>query len=92
MRALVFHFSSLAGLLVFLKQLWSSADIEQTVFMAFAVGLIMYTVLMIGFAVGRRILDATPPADRLVEAASSPGAQEAGVGEMSTLNPAESPS
>ncbi len=56
MRALVFHFSSLVGLLIFLKQLWNAEEIERTIFMAFAAGLVMYTVLMIGFTVTQRIL------------------------------------
>ncbi len=65
MRALVFHFSSLVGLLIFLKQLWNAEEIERTIFMAFAAGLVMYTVLMIGSTVTQRILDrfANAPAD-----------------------------
>ena len=56
MRALVFHFSSLVGLLIFLKQLWNAEEIERTIFTAFVAGLVMYTVLMIGYAVTQRIL------------------------------------
>ena len=56
MRALVFHFSSLVGLLIFLNQLWNAEEIERTIFMAFAAGLVMYTVLIIGFTVTQRIM------------------------------------
>ncbi len=56
MRALVFHISGLVGLLIFLNQLWNAEEIERTIFMAFAAGLVMYTVLMIGFTVTQRIL------------------------------------
>ena len=56
MRALVFHFSSLVGLLIFLNQLWNAEEIERTIFMAFAAGLVMYTVLIIGFTVAQRIM------------------------------------
>ncbi|MFB3132143.1 MAG: hypothetical protein ACE10K_06450 [Rhodothermales bacterium] len=56
MRALVFHFSSLVGLLIFLNQLWNAEEIERTIFMAFAAGLVTYTVLMIGSTVTQRIL------------------------------------
>ncbi len=48
MRALVFHFSSLVGLLILLNQLTSTAEIERTLFTAFAAGLGLYTVLMVG--------------------------------------------
>ena len=89
MRALVFHFSSLVGLLYFLNQLWNAADIERTVFMAFAVGLVMYTVLMIGFAAVRRILDATPPPQEAGDEATGPDAIAANAGEVPTLNPTE---
>jgi len=75
MRALVFHFSSLVGLLVFLSQVWNTAEIEQTVIMAFAVGLVMYTVLMVGFAMAQRIMAATPPADEAAEADGSATAE-----------------
>ncbi len=65
MRALVFHISSLVGLLIFLNQLWNAEEIERTIFMAFAAGLVMYTVLIIGFTVTQRILArvANAPAD-----------------------------
>ncbi len=57
MRALIFHFSSLIALLIFLNQLWNTEEIEQTIFIAFTAGLVMYTLLMIGFTVTKRILD-----------------------------------
>ncbi len=65
MRALVFHFSSLVGLLIFLNQLWNAEEIERTIFMAFAAGLVMYTVLMISYTVTQRFLAhvANAPAD-----------------------------
>ena len=56
MRALIFHFSSLIALLIFLNQLWNAEEIERTIFMAFAAGLVMYTVLIIGFTVTQRIM------------------------------------
>ncbi len=56
MRALIFHFSSLIALLIFLNQLWNAEEIEQTIFIAFTTGLVMYTLLMIGFTVTKRIL------------------------------------
>lgn len=84
MRALVFHFSSLIGLLIFLNQLSNAAEIERTIFMAFAAGLVMYTVLMVGFVVTRRILDAKPPADEADEAASDADALETSSPELST--------
>ncbi len=87
MRALVFHFSSLVGLLVLLNQLWGTAEIERTVFTAFAAGLVMYTVLVIGFAVARRIMAATPPEDEAAEA----GAEETNADELIPLNRAEAP-
>ena len=89
MRALVFHFSSLVGLLVLLNQLWNAAEIEQTIVMAFGVGLVMYTVLMVGFTVVRRILDATPPPDEAFGEAPGSGAVETGADELTTLAPAE---
>lgn len=66
MRALVFHFSGLIALLIFLNQLWNAEEIEQTIFMAFTAGLVIYTLLMIGFTVTRRILAnlADAPADQ----------------------------
>ena len=69
MRALVFHFSSLMALLIFLNQLWNAEEIERTIFLAFTAGLVMYTVLMIGFTVIRRVLDhvATTAADEPAE-------------------------
>ena len=91
MRALVFHFSSLVGLLVLLNQLTSTAEIERTLFTAFAAGLVMYTVLVIGFAVARRVMAAMPPADVAAEAASNPDADESGVNELFPLNRAEQP-
>ena len=73
MRALVFHFSTLVGLLIFLNQLWNAEEIERTIFMAFAAGLVMYTVLMIGYTMTRRILAqvANPPADESGKAVAS---------------------
>ena len=56
MRALVFHFSSLIALLIFLNQLWNAEEIERTIFLAFTAGLVVYTLLMIGFTVTRRVL------------------------------------
>ena len=91
MRALVFHFSSLVGLLVLLNRLTSTAEIEGTVFTAFAAGLVMYTVLMVGFAVARRIKAAMPPADEAGETAASPGATESGSDELIPLNRTEHP-
>lgn len=78
MRALVFHFSSLVGLLVFLNQLWHAADIERTLFMAFGTGLAMYIVLMVGFAMTQRILAATPPPNDGAGSAARPGSSDAG--------------
>ena len=91
MRALVFHFSSLVGLLVLLNQLTGTAEIERTLFTAFAAGLVMYTVLMIGFAVVRRIKASMPPADEADEAAASPDPTEPGADELIPLNRAEQP-
>ena len=87
MRALVFHFSSLVGLLVLLNQLTGTAEIERTLFTAFAVGLVMYTVLMVGFAVAKRIKAAMPSE----EEADETGADEAGADELIPLNRAEQP-
>ena len=84
MRALVFHFSSLIGLLIFLNQLSNAAEIERTVFMAFAAGLVMYVVLMVGYVVARRILKATPPQDRAAETASDSGTVKTSANELST--------
>ena len=89
MRALVFHFSSLVGLLVLLNQLWSKAEIERTVFTAFAAGLVMYTVLMIGFAVGHRILVAIPQADEAAGTTSEPDAEEPNTNELPPQNRAD---
>ena len=89
MRALVFHFSSLVGLLVLLNQLAGAAEIERTLFTAFAAGLVMYTVLMVGFAVVRRIKAAMPPAGEADETAASPGATESGADGLIPLNRAE---
>ena len=82
MRALVFHFSSLIGLLVFLNQLSNAAEIERTVFVAFAAGLVIYVVLMVGYTVTRRILDATPPQDEAAEAPAD--AAESNANELNT--------
>ena len=84
MRALVFHFSSLVGLLVFLNQLWHSAEIERAIFIAVAAGLVVYTILMIGFAMARRILAATPPPDDSAGKAARPGSAEAGADARTT--------
>ncbi len=71
MRALVFHFSSLIALLIFINQLWNAEEIEQTIFIAFTAGLVMYTLLMIGFTVTKRIL-AHVADDPAVEPAETP--------------------
>ena len=84
MRALVFHFRSQNGLLVFLNQLSNAAEIERTVFMAFAAGLVMYVVLMVGYVVARRILKATPPQNQAAEVASGSGTAETSANELST--------
>ena len=84
MRALVFHFSSLIGLLVFLNQLSNAAEIERTIFVAFAVGLVMYVVLMVGYTVTRRILDAMPPQDETDEADADADATPTSATELST--------
>ena len=81
MRALVFHISSLVALLVLLNKLSGTAEIERTVFMAFATGLVMYTVLMVGFAVARRIVAATPTEDA-AEASSGSDAAQTGANEL----------
>lgn len=83
MRALVFHFSSLIGLLIFLNQLSNAAEIERTVFVAFAAGLVMYVVLMVGYTVTRRILDATPPQDETDEDSSEADAAQTSANELS---------
>ncbi len=91
MRALVFHFSSLVGLLIFLNQLWNAEEIERTIFMAFAAGLVMYTVLMIGFAVGHRILVAIPPADEAAGTTTDPDAEQPNTNALNPQNRAEQP-
>lgn len=69
MRALVFHFSSLVGLLVLINQLWNAAEIERTIVLAFTAGLSMYTILMVGFAVAQRIMTTAPAGGHAAEAA-----------------------
>ena len=69
MRSIFMHMSSLIGLLVFLSHLWRSAAVEETVLLAFGAGLAVYVVLVLGYALGRRIL-AQPPAPATAEAAA----------------------
>lgn len=93
MRALVFHISSLVGLLVLLNQLWNAAEIERTIFMAFGAGLTMYTALLIGFVMIQRIMAfATPsPADEDADPDAEPTAAPAGSGRAAKAGRAEAP-
>ena len=76
MRALIFHFSSLIALLIFLNQLWNAEEIEQTIFIAFTTGLVMYALLMIGFTVTKRILSHVVHDPAVVPAETPPTASE----------------
>ncbi len=76
MRALVFHFSSLIALLIFLNQLWKAEEIERTIFMAITAGLVMYTLLMIGFTVTKSILAHVANAPAVEPAETPPTASE----------------
>lgn len=50
MRSIFVHLSSLLGLLIFINQLSDDAALENTVFLAFGVGLAAYLVLLLGYS------------------------------------------
>lgn len=77
MRSIFMHMSSLIGLLVFLSHLWRSAAVEETVLLAFGAGLAVYVVLVLGYALGRRIV--APPASPAAPEADAPEAPAAPV-------------
>ena len=71
MRAIFVHMSGFVGLLVFLNQLWSSAALDRTLWTAFATGIAVYLVLLVGYVTVHRIVrpvGVPPPA---AEAASA---------------------
>ena len=62
MRSFFIQFSGLAGIVIFLNNLWNNASPERTVFVSLAVGVVIYFILIAGENIIQQILNKTAPA------------------------------
>ena len=63
MRAFIVQISTLAGLVLFLSQMWAGAATEQALFVSLGLGIAVYFTLVVGENLVLRILTATPSPD-----------------------------
>jgi len=79
MRALIFHGSSVIGLLVLFNLLWNDAEIVRAVVTAFITGLAVYIVLMVGFVMMQRLIaQASAPTKEAASTVPQAGGVRAG--------------
>lgn len=83
MNALFAQLSGLAGIMLFLSELWSHASIERSLTVSAWTALLVYLLLVIGRLVMLHVAHAAPPADE----SPAPEAVEAAVTDAAPASP-----
>jgi hypothetical protein len=85
MRALFSQFSALVGILTFVNQMLSAAQIEKALLTGVGSGLAVYVVLLLGDVAIQRVVEHAAAAEETVQAgAQAPQAQSMAAPEAST--------